>query len=402
MATGAMFSKTRLGRLKAVLGGYVEQGEIAGVTALVSRRGETHVEALGSQSLERKEPIRRETIFRIASMSKPITAAAAMILVEECKLRLDEPVDRLLPELANRRVLKRIDSALEDTESAARPLTLRDLLTFQMGYGRILAPPGLYPIQRASEQLGLEGLKPRSPHAPDEWIKRFGTLPLIYQPGERWLYHTGSDVLGVLIARASGQGFEAFLRERIFDPLGMRDTGFTVPTDKRDRFSSCYQFNPQSGALELYDDARESQWSTPPPFPSGGGGLVSTVDDYLAFSRMMLGKGRIGRERILSRAAVEAMVTDSLTPEQKARSEGFVPGFWDFHGWGFGVSPIVQRRGIGTVPGQFGWDGAFGTRWYCDPAEDLTAILMVQRPVFPIPPKILEDFSTLVYQAIED
>ena len=252
-------------------------------------------------------PMRRDTIFRIASMTKPITAAATMILVEECKLRLDEPVDRLLPELADRRVLKRLDGPLDDTVPANRPITVRDLLTFRMGFGLMMAPPDDYPILKAmnEQQLGHRAAEPVADAAPDEWMRRLGTLPLMYQPGERWMYHTGSDVLGVLIARASGQPLETFLRERIFEPLGMKDTGFSVPAAKLDRLATCYQVNPETGALEVFDDAEAAKWSRPPAFPSGGGGLVSTVDDYLAFGQMMLNKGKHGNERILSRPAVE-------------------------------------------------------------------------------------------------
>jgi CubicO group peptidase (beta-lactamase class C family) len=400
MATGGGFSKARLERMRKVLGGAVERGEVAGLVTLVSRRGETHVETIGLQSRERREPMRRETIFRIASMTKPITAVAAMILVEECKLRLDEPVDRLLPELANRRVLKRIDGPLEETEPARRPITLRDLLTFRMGFGMVMAPPDRYPIQQAITALGIQGLKPRPPHGPDEWIRRLGTLPLMHQPGERWMYHTGSDVLGVLIARASGKPFETFLEERVFAPLGMKDTGYTVPAEKLDRFASCYQVS-QTGALELYDDARDSQWSTAPPFPSGGGGLVSTIDDYFAFGRMMLDKGRLGSERILSRRSVEAMVTDNLTPEQKAVSGFFLPAFWDNHGWGLGLSLVTRRDSAAIAPGQFGWDGAYGTHWCSDAAEDMVSILMLQRLAF-APGTTHRDFDTLAYQAIDD
>src|SRR5690349_15323288 len=227
--TAGGLSKVRLERMRKVLGGYVERGEVAGLATLVSRRGETHVETIGLQSLERREPIRRDTIFRIASMTKPITAVAAMILVEECKLRLDEPVDRLLPELANRRVLTRLDAPLDDTEPARRPITLRDLLTFRMGLGILLGPPDRYPILKAAADLGLSGFGPplpATPHAPDEWMRRLGTLPLMTQPGRCWMYNAGSYVLGVLIARASGQPSEIFLRERIFEPLGMKDTAF--------------------------------------------------------------------------------------------------------------------------------------------------------------------------------
>lgn len=401
MSTVGGLSSSRLERMRKVLGGYIDRSEVAGLVTLVSRRGETHVETLGMQSRERAEAIRRDTIFRLASMTKPITAVAAMILVEECKLRLDEPVDRLLPELANRRVLKRIDGPLEQTEPARRPITLRDLLTFRMGFGMVMAPPDTYPIQQAITKLEIAGLKPRSPHAPDEWIRRLGTLPLMHQPGERWMYHTGSDVLGVLIARAAGQSFETFLKERIFGPLGMKDTAFFVPAEKLERFASCYQQNPRTGALELFDEARESQWSTPPPFASGGGGLVSTIDDYLAFGRMMLDKGRYGSERILSRRSVEAMVTDYLTPEQKAVSGFFLPRHWDNHGWGLGVSIVTRRESAAIAPGQFGWDGAFGTRWISDFSEDMVLILMLQRTA--VSQSTLHgDFDTLAYQAIDD
>ena len=206
---GTAFSKSRLARLHAVLAGYVERGAVPGVVALLARHGETHVETIGGKTLGGGDPIRRDTIFRIASITKPITAAAAMILVEECRLRLDDPVDRLLPELAGRRVLKRLDGPLDDIEPAKRPITLRDLLTFRLGFGILMVPPGTYPIQRAASELDLgQGMpQPQTPPAPDEWLRRFGTLPLMHQPGEKWVYNTGSDVLGVLIARAFGQPF---------------------------------------------------------------------------------------------------------------------------------------------------------------------------------------------------
>ena len=400
MGANAGYSQARLGRMRKILAAYVERGEVAGIVTLLNRRGETRVESVGYRDLERREPIARDTLFRIASMTKPITAVAAMILVEECRLRLDEPLDRVLPELANRRVLKRLDGPLDETEPARRPLTLRDLLTFRLGYGMLMAPPDAYPVQREATRLGIAGLKPRTPHNPDEWLRRFASLPLLYQPGERWLYHTGSDLLGVVIARVAGQSFESFLRERIFEPLGMRDTSFTVPAEKLGRFSSCYQPSPQTSGIDLYDDARDSQWSQIPAFPSGGGGLVSTIDDYLAFGRMMLDKGRHARGRVLARTTVEAMVTDQITPQQKAAS-AFFPGFWDNTGWGLGLSVITRRDGGSAVPGQFGWSGAYGTSWISDPSEDLVALLMIQRLGMG-PTDINADFLTLVYQSLED
>ncbi|HEX4024944.1 MAG TPA: serine hydrolase domain-containing protein [Steroidobacteraceae bacterium] len=398
---GSGFSAARLERLHEVLAGYVQRGEVAGVVTLLDRHGHTRVDAIGCQDRTRGDPIRRDSLFRIASMTKPITAVAAMILVEECRLRLDDPIDALLPELANRRVLRRIDSPLEDTEPARRALTLRDLLTFRLGTGVIIGPPDRYPIQRAMSELQLIGRKPAIPHAPDEWIRRLGTLPLIYQPGERWLYHFGSEVLGVLIARASGQPFEVFLRERLFAPLGMADTGFQVPADRIERLASCYQWNPANQALEPFDDARDSQWSRPPTFPSGGSGLVSSADDYLAFGRMMLHRGRLGGTRILARPTVEAMLTDYLTAEQKIGS-GFYPGYWDNRGWGFGLAMVTRRDGPSASPGRFGWDGVYGTSWTADPAEDMVAMLMIQRLDFDPRTRISRDFWTLVYQAIDD
>jgi CubicO group peptidase (beta-lactamase class C family) len=375
---------------------------VPGLITLISRRGETHGDAIGAKAVG-GDPVRRDSIFRITSMTKPITAAAAMILVEECKIRLDEPVDRLLPELANRKVLKRIDGPLDDTEPARRPIIVRDLLTLRMGLGVLMGQPDVYPIQKAVSELQVVGFGPpnqATPHDPDEWLRRVATLPLMHQPGEKWMYNTGSYVLGVLIARASGKPLEAFLRERIFEPLGMKDTGFSVPAAKLDRLVNAYWPNAQTGALDLYDDAKDSQWARPPAFPDGGAGLVSTVDDYLAFGRMMLNKGKHGGERIMSRPSVELMTTDQLTPAQKAASA--FGDMWESHGWGFGVSVVTRRDGVAASPGRYGWDGGFGTTWSSDPAEDLVAILMTQRVAFPPSSPVYLDFWTSVYQAIDD
>lgn len=384
-----------------VMAGHVEHGAVPGLVTLVSRRGETHVDAIGVKSVGGRDPMRRDTIFRIASMTKPITAAAAMILVEECKLRLDEPVDRLLPELAGRKVLKRIEGPLDDTVPANRPISVRDLLTFRMGMGLILAPPGTYPIQKAMAEAGLAPGAYPPQFGPDEYMKRLGGLPLVHQPGERWMYGTGSTVLGVLIARASGQPLDTFFHERIFEPLGMKDTAFSLPTAKLDRLAACYQANPQTGTLDLMDGARDSRWGHSPSFLSGGGGLVSTVDDYLAFGQMMLNKGKRGNERILSRPSVELMTSDHITPEQKAASP-FFPGFWDSHGWGFGLSVVTRRDNVASNPGRFGWYGGFGTSGYSDPNEDMVALLMTQRVLDPVANNINADFWTSVYQALGD
>jgi CubicO group peptidase (beta-lactamase class C family) len=384
------------------MAGHVERGDVPGLVTLISRRGEVHVDAIGDKALG-GDPVERDTIFRISSMTKPITAAAAMILIEECRLRLDEPVDRLLPELAERKVLRRLEGPLDETVPAERPITVRDLLTFRMGMGLVTAMPGTYPIQRAMDelQLGQGPPDPSTPPAPDEWMRRLGTLPLMYQPGEKWMYNTGADVLGVLIARASGRPFEDFLRERLFEPLGMKDTGFFVPAEKMERLATSYGTDFATGEIELYDEPG-GRWSRPPAFPSGAAGLVSTVDDYLAFGRMMLNRGKCGAERILSRPSVEAMTTDHLTPEQKAVS-GLVPGFFDNCGWGFGVSVVTRRNEPAATIGKFGWDGGMGTSWYSDPAEEMVTILMTQRAwTSASPPPVCRDFWTLAYAAIDD
>ena len=385
-----------------VMAGYVENGVVPGVVTLVSRRGEVYVDAIGTKAFGGSDPMRRDTIFRVASVTKPIVAAAAMILVEECALRLGEPVDRWLPELADRQVLRTIESPLDDTEPANRPITLRDLLTFRLGIGAVMVFPPRYPIQQAMAEAGVAPGPTLPAHAPDELMKRFGSLPLVHQPGERWLYNSGSDILGVLISRVAGTSLEEFLRERIFVPLGMNDTSFSVPASKLDRLASSYWTNLETGEFEVFDGVEDSRWAGPPVFESGAGGLVSTVDDLLAFGRMMLKGGKHGNERILSRPSVELMTTDHITPEQKAVS-GFFPDFWEGHGWGFGVSIVTRRDDLAATPGRYGWDGGYGTSWYVDPKEELVGILMTQRVWdSPSPPGVLLDFWTSAYGSIDD
>lgn len=400
MSTAGL-SQERLDRIHDVMAGYVERGDVPGVVTLVSRRGEVYIEAIGRQAIGDSAPMRRDTIFRITSMTKPIIAVATMILVEECKLRLDEPVDRLLPELTNRQVLKQIDGPIDDTVPANRPITVHDLLTFRMGFGLIFAPADAFPILQAADELQLMigPPQPRTPLAPDEWMRRLGTLPLMHQPGEQWMYNTASDVLGVLIARAAGQPLESFLRERIFKPLGMKDTGFSIPAVKLDWLAACYEVNPETRALVQVDGVEDSEWSRPPTFPAGRDGLVSTIDDYHSFGQMMLNKGKHGTERILSRLSVEAMTTNQLTSEQRAASDT-IPLLLGNRGWGFGMAVITQRDDVAAVPGRFGWDGGYGTSWYSDPTEDMLGIVMTQ--VLAFPSKVILDFWTSAYQAIDD
>ncbi len=394
-------SKPRLERLHDVLSGYIHRGDMPGLVALVSCHSDLHMETLGTMSVGHHAPMKHDTIFRIASLTKPITAVAAMILIEECKLRLDDSIEKWLPELANRRVLQSIASEPDVTIPAKRAITVRDLLTFRMGFGSVMAIPDTYPIQKLIRefQIGGDGppLPSQSPSA-DEWLKRLGSLPWMAQPGERWMYHVSADVLGMLIARVSGRSLGAFMRQRVFDPLGMKDTAFHVPSDKIERLSASYVFNHQRQTLDLYDGAANSAWRAEPAFESGGGGLVSTVDDYFAFARMMLNKGRYGREQVLSRASVELMTSDQLTPQQLEGSEIF---FGANRSWGFGMAVETKRDELFRTPGRFGWDGGFGTSAYTDPAEGVIGILLTQRMMdSPQPPRVFSDFWTLAYGAI--
>jgi CubicO group peptidase (beta-lactamase class C family) len=402
------FSSKRLTRVRDVLSRYLDAGYVPGAVAVIARRGEVHVEAMGTLAFEgegSRAPMAADTICRTGSMTKPIVAACAMTLVEDCTLRLDDPVDEFLPELADMTVLADPNGPLEDTVPAERPITLRDLLTFTLGTGMVPAPPGTIPISDALNAAIFE--EPAPP--PDEWIRRLGELPLVYQPGERWMYHTAANVTGVLIARATGKSFGDVLRERVCEPLGMTDTGFSVPTEHIGRLSTAYELDEAAGKLVI-EDGPDGYWSRPQKFEDGGGGIVSTAADYLAFASALLAGGARHGQRVLSRPSVTLMTTDHLTQAQKAVS-GFTPGYFDDIGWGFGMSVRTRRPHAGPWPvsypplasvGSYGWPGVYGTGWCNDPAEDLTTILMIQR--LPAPPglPILLDFWTAAYQAIDD
>ncbi|MBO7743359.1 beta-lactamase family protein [Paenibacillus sp. MWE-103] len=402
------FTETGLRNMRAVLARHVDSGKIPGLVALVSRGGETHVEAIGTMRHDGGAPMRRDTIFRMASTSKPVSVAAAMILLDECRLRLDDLAETWLPELADRRVLKRIDGPLDDTVPARRPITVRDVLTSTFGLGMDVTALGT-PIMGAIFEQGLTPDLPQPMPEPDEWMRRLGALPLMYQPGERWQYHIGSDLLGVLVARVAGQSFETFLRERLFAPLGMKDTGFHVPAGKMDRLPPLYAPDPQTGAFHVWDEAIGGRHSQPPAFQGGGGGLVSTVDDFHAYFRMLLNRGMHGNERILSRPAVELMTTNRLTPEQQAARNAMAAdnvhvsfGQGQHGGWGMGMAVRTYRGDYAPI-GQFGWDGGSGTSTYADPVNRLAGILLTQVGMsVPDSARLIHDFWTTVYQAIED
>ncbi|MET9400419.1 serine hydrolase domain-containing protein [Kitasatospora sp. NPDC002965] len=401
------FSEAGLRRLHDVLARHVESGRIPGLVALVSRDGRTHVEALGTMRHDGGAPMRRDTIFRMASTSKPVTTAAAMILLDECRLRLDEPVDPWLPELADRRVLKRPDGPLEDTVPARRPITVRDLLTSTFGLGLdfdLLESP----IRAATfERLDYSVASGPAPD-PDEWMRRLGELPLSYQPGERWQYDLGNEVLGVLVSRVTGRPLETFLRERVLEPLGMKDTAFHVPAEKIDRLPPLYGPDPQTGEFHVWDEAEGGRSGRPPVFQGAGGGLVSTVDDYHAYFRMLLDHGVHGSERVLSRSAVELMTTNRLTPGQQASRDAMyrsiahmTVGQGQQGGWGFGMAVRTHRSDYAPV-GQFGWDGGTGTTVHADPDNRLTGILLTQVGMStPDSARLIHDFWTTLYQATD-
>jgi CubicO group peptidase (beta-lactamase class C family) len=397
---GRGWSDAGLTRLHDAMARHVGARTAPGIVTGIARDGDVRVDPIGALAFD-GPAVHRDTIFRISSMTKPVTAVATMILVEECRLRLDDPVDDFLPELADRRVLRRVDGPLDETDPAERPITTRDLLTFTFGLGTVMAAPGSAPILDA---LGPDfpGQGPPNPArttTPDEYLKHVGSLPLVHQPGARWMYNAGADVLGVLVARVAGQPFPEFLRARIFEPLGMRDTGFSVPPAAVGRLATSYATDPATGAPVVFDEAAGGQWTAPPPLPAGGGGLVSTVDDFLAFGQMLLDGGRRGRERILSRPSVAVMTTNQLTPAQKQGAELFLGA----SGWGFGMAATTVHDDVFATPGRYGWDGGLGTSWANDPAEGVVGVLMTQAAWdTPRPPAVRQDFWTATYAAFAD
>lgn len=387
-----LLTREGLEHFDEVAADHVGGDRVPGLVALVARGDQVHVRALGCLSIG-GAGVTRDSLFRIASTTKPLTAAATLALIDEGLLALDHPVSDLLPELATPRVLRRIDGPLDDTVPVERAITTRDLLTFTFGFGMSLAmftTPGPWPVVTAQEELHLATLGPPAPDEqpdPDTWIAGLGSLPLMAQPGERWLYNTGACVLGVLCARAAGMPFAGVLRTRVFEPLGMHDTAFWAPDTSR--LATAYQ--PTPAGLEVWDPP-DGQWSHPPAFGDGGAGLVSTVDDLLAFGRMLLRGG----PPVLSTGAVTGMTTDHLTDEQRSRDGA---GFLDGLGWGYCQSVIVD----GPRAGAYGWDGGLGTSWLVDPRNDLVVIVLTQR-LFEAAhaPAVHADLRDAAYAAVAD
>jgi CubicO group peptidase (beta-lactamase class C family) len=371
--------------IRDVMAAEIAANHIPGSVYLIAKGDEVVVDTAGVSAIGASAPMQRDAIFRIASMTKAVTAAAMMLLVEDGKLALEENADRLLPELANRRVLRAVNSQLDDTVPANHAITVRELMNFTFGTG--VSFDATLPIMQAAErdQLVLGQPVPMTPHDPDEWMRRFGALPLMYQPGERWLYNVGSLVQGVLVRRASGQDFDTFVEERITAPLGMADTGFYVPANKLDRFAGCGIFtDPATGQQTRMDqDGPHSAYATRPVFPSGAGGLCSTVDDYLRFARMLMAQGEHEGRQILKPQSVRAMTTSQLTEAQRvASAESLFAGYFDQHSWGYGVGIQVGPTELTTTPGAYGWDGGFGASWLNDPNRNLISIVMTQSSDF--------------------
>jgi len=362
--------------------------ELPGLTWLVRTGDQVISGALGSRDLEANEALEADEIFRISSMTKPITAVAGLILVAEGAFALDDPIHTWLPELADRQVLRAPDAALEDTVPAERAPTVRDLLTSTLGWGLDFAHPEPTPFTRRWTDLGL-GAGPPAPAdqlPAQEWLERAGALPLQHQPGQRWLYNTSSVVLGLLLARAAGCTLGELLADRLFTPLEMADTGFWVPPEKRHRFGACY-----GEGSDVYDPA-DGQWSAPPPLESADSGLVSTAGDYARFAKLLQGRGSIEGRRLLPGDLVHAMITNRLTDTQL---RGGTPG--PGSGWGFGVGVLLEATEHGPSAGSYGWSGGLGSTWTNDPATCRTGVLLTNRMwTDPVPPPVVATFEELL------
>lgn len=349
----------------------MEAGLLAGAVTCVWQRGDLlQINEIGFRDVEAKLPMQHDTLFRIASMTKPVTVAAAMTLIEQGKLALSDPVARWLPELSDMRVLIDPNGPLDQTVLAARPITIEDLMTHRSGLAYSFSVTG--PISRAYAQVSLR-------QDSDEWLAEIARLPLLHQPGEKLTYSQSTDVLGIALSRVEGKSLQTVLDERIFQPLGMSDTGFFVAPEKRERAATMYRLDEQSG---LAHDAMGPVPVREPRFSQGGAGLISTAPDYLRFARMLLGGGEVDGVRVLRNESVDLMRTDRLTAEQKRQPFLGAP-FWVGRGFGLNLSVVTdparssQLFGPGGL-GTFGWPGAYGTWWQADPVNELIIIYLIQ------------------------
>jgi CubicO group peptidase (beta-lactamase class C family) len=360
--------------IETVLLPYVQRRELAGATALIWREGAIReVAAVGCRDQERKLPVERNTLFRIASMTKPVTTAAALALLDEGRFALNDPISICAPELAHMRVLLDAEGPLDATEPAARTITFRDLLTHCSGltYGEFHRGP----IGRALTTT--LGTTIDNPLTPDAWVERLATLPLIDQPGAGFHYGHSTDLLGILISRLEGVPLGEVLRQRVFAPLGMHDTGFSVPLEKRSRRARLCGFDSEGRLTTLTSTPGGHAMEERPhdmTFESGGQGLWSTLDDYLAFARALLGE-QSGAVELLRPGTRALMTSNQLMAEQRATARMFgQPIFASGHGYGMGVAVVLEpehadplrcRGGIGTI----GWPGAYGGWWQADPSD---------------------------------
>ncbi|QYJ03326.1 beta-lactamase family protein [Nocardioides panacisoli] len=345
---------------------------LPGAVALVARGEDVEVATAGVRTLG-GPPMTRDTLFRLASLTKPVLAAATMVLVDRGHLHLDDPVDPLLPELTTPMVLRDAGGPVEDPanlEPAERAITLRDLLTFRSGHGfpeRFDLPI----VARLVDQLGQGPPRPATMPDPDEWMRRLADVPLLHQPGQGWTYNTGADILGVLLARACDATLGDVLAETVLDPCGMTDTGFA--TSATDRLATYYE-RDEDGTPRVVDPP-EGQWAVPPRFPSGAGGLVSTADDWWSFGRMVLADGehrRAGRStRVLSPESVRLMTTSHVDGGPRHL-------FLDGQGWGFGGGVDIRPTRPFQVAGRYGWIGGTGTAGYVIPATDTVVVWLSQ------------------------
>ena len=371
-----------LDQIAAMLEGPVARGEMAGAATLVWRGGQVvHCAAVGWRDREADVPLTRDSLFRIASLTKPITSVAALMLADEGRIDLDDPISAVAPEFAAPRVLRAPDGPLDDTVAADRPITFADLLTHRAG----LTYGAFHPGPLAKAHAAVLGADIDSVVAPGAWIAGLAALPLIDQPGAGFHYGHSTDLLGLLIARLEGEPLGAVLQRRIFGPLGMADTGFTVPPDKRDRRAGLYGFDAQGRSIPLATapgGATVAERPADMSFVSAGAGLWSTLDDYLAFARLFLGDGAVDGVRLLKPETMARMTTNQLTDDQRARASLLgLPTFDAGNGFGLGVAVVTDpatasvtrgKGGLGTV----GWPGAYGGWWQADPTDGSVMILL--------------------------
>ncbi|MFG2433284.1 serine hydrolase domain-containing protein [Streptomyces sp. NPDC048508] len=371
--------------LRDLLQGYVDDGTVPGAVALVARGDRVVVEAVGSLDVEGGAPMARDSIFRIASIGKPVVAAAVMMLVDDGAIGLDDPVDRWLPELAKPTVVRTPASPVDDVVPARRPITVADLLSSRAGWG--FPSDFTLPQVQALFTVQPDGRRPDALPSPDAWLADLARVPLLYQPGEAWLYNTCSDLQGVLISRVADRPLPEFLAERVLEPLGMKDTAFAVPAAERGRFASYYRPDDEGG-LTLADGP-DGEWSAVPAFPSGAGGLASTADDWLAFARMLLADGIVAGRSLLSADSVRRMTTNHLTPAQRDIGALFLEG----QGWGYGAQVDIAPTDPWNVPGRYGWTGGTGTTGHLVPSTGTVALLLTQTGMTgPTPTPLMRDF----------